>query len=97
MTPEEVQELRRQRYNATIVRLRHANPDLVTVLIRPDFHLPVHKPGQYTSLGLGLTVALPINRRQSLKLYYSSGVVTRTGTDFDTIGGAWQYRWGAGL
>ena len=46
---------------------------------------------------LGLTVALPINRRQSIKLYYSSGVVTRTGTDFDTVGAAWQYRWGGGF
>jgi ferredoxin--NADP+ reductase len=53
MTPEEIQELRRQRYNATVVGLRHANPDLITVRIRPDFRLPVHKPGQYTSLGLG--------------------------------------------
>jgi len=46
---------------------------------------------------LGLTVGLPINRRQSLKMYYSTGVVTRTGTDFDTVGGAWQYRWGGGF
>jgi hypothetical protein len=46
---------------------------------------------------VGLTVALPINRHQSLKLYYSTGVVTRTGTDFDTVGGAWQYRWGGGF
>ena len=46
---------------------------------------------------LGLTVGIPINRRQSLKLYYSTGVVTRTGTDFDTVGGAWQYRWGGGF
>jgi len=46
---------------------------------------------------LGLTVGLPINRRQSLKLYYSTGVATRTGTDFDTVGGAWQYRWGGGF
>ena len=35
---------------------------------------------------LGFTVALPINRRQSIKVYYSTGVVTRTGTDFDTVG-----------
>lgn len=46
---------------------------------------------------LGLTLGVPINRRQSLKLYYSTGVVTRTGTDFDTVGGAWQYRWGGGF
>ena len=46
---------------------------------------------------LGLTIALPLNRRQSFKVYYSTGVVTRTGTDFDTVGAAWQYRWGGGL
>jgi hypothetical protein len=32
-----------------------------------------------------------------LKLYAHTGVYTRTGTDFDTIGLAWQYRWGAGF
>jgi len=46
---------------------------------------------------MGLTIGVPINRHQSLKLYYSTGVVTRTGTDFDTVGGAWQYRWGGGF
>jgi outer membrane putative beta-barrel porin/alpha-amylase len=46
---------------------------------------------------MGLTIGLPINRHQSLKLYYSTGVLTRTGTDFDTVGGAWQYRWGGGF
>jgi hypothetical protein len=46
---------------------------------------------------VGLTVALPVNRRNSLKLYASTGVSTRTGSDFDTMGVAWQYRWGGGL
>jgi hypothetical protein len=46
---------------------------------------------------VGLTLAFPLNRRQSFKVYYSTGVVTRTGTDFDTVGAAWQYRWGGGL
>ena len=46
---------------------------------------------------MGLTIGVPINRHQSLKLYCSTGVVTRTGTDFDTFGGAWQYRWGGGF
>jgi hypothetical protein len=45
---------------------------------------------------LGVTVSIPLNRRQSLKLYFSRGVTTRTGTDFDTLGAAWQYRWGGG-
>jgi hypothetical protein len=46
---------------------------------------------------VGLTVALPVNRHNSLKLYASTGVFTRTGSDFDTVGVAWQYRWGGGL
>ena len=46
---------------------------------------------------LAATLAFPVNRQNSIKIYASSGVYTRTGTDFDTIGLAWQYRWGGGL
>jgi len=46
---------------------------------------------------LGVTFALPVNRYNSIKLYASSGVSTRTGSDFDAVGIAWQYRWGGGL
>lgn len=46
---------------------------------------------------LGVTYALPIDRRNSIKLYASSGVSARTGNNFDLLGIAWQYRWGAGL
>jgi hypothetical protein len=46
---------------------------------------------------VGLTLAFPVNRRNSIKLYASSGVSTRTGTDFDVAGIGWQYRWGGGL
>lgn len=45
----------------------------------------------------GLTVALPVDRHHSVKLYASTGVVTRVGSDSDIIGAAWQYRWGGGL
>ena len=45
----------------------------------------------------GGTFALPIDRRHSVKVFFTSGVVTRTGTDFTTVGAAWQYRWGAGM
>ena len=44
---------------------------------------------------LGLTLSVPINSRHSVKFYASSGVATRTGSDFDTVGLAWQYRWGS--
>ena len=46
---------------------------------------------------LGCTLALPVSRHNSLKLYYSTGVSTRTGSDFDLIGVVWQYRWGGGI
>jgi hypothetical protein len=45
----------------------------------------------------GATLAFPIDRHQSIKLYASSGISVRTGTDFDIFGIGWQYRWGAGL
>jgi hypothetical protein len=46
---------------------------------------------------VGGTVAFPLGVRNSIKLYASSGVSARTGNDFDLLGIAWQYRWGAGL
>ena len=46
---------------------------------------------------VGVTFGLPLNRYQSLKLHASTGVSTRTGTDFDTLAVTWQYRWAAGL
>lgn len=45
----------------------------------------------------GLTLALPINARHSLKLNASRGVSARTGNNFDLLGLAWQYRWGGGV
>ena len=46
---------------------------------------------------LGLTIALPVNQHNSIKLYASTAVSTRAGHSFDAIGIAWQYRWGGGL
>ncbi len=46
---------------------------------------------------LGGTLALPVNTRNSVKVYASSGVSARTGNNFDLLGIAWQYRWGGGL
>ena len=45
----------------------------------------------------GFTVAFPVNRNHSIKLFGNSGVSTRTGTDYDSLGIAWQYRWGGGF
>ena len=45
----------------------------------------------------GFTLAFPLNRNHSIKVFGNSGVSTRTGTDYDALGIAWQYRWGGGL
>jgi len=45
----------------------------------------------------GFTLAIPVDVRNSIKLYGSRGVSSRTGNDFDLAGIAWQYRWGGGL
>lgn len=46
---------------------------------------------------VGGTLAFPLDVRNSIKIYVSSGVSSRTNNDYDLIGIAWQYRWGAGL
>ena len=46
---------------------------------------------------VGGSLAFPVDRENSIKLYVSSGVSARTGNNFDLIGVAWQYRWGGGL
>ncbi len=54
MTPEQIVELRKKTYNATVARLVKIHGDLMLLRVRPDFPLPKHRPGQYTVLGLGL-------------------------------------------
>jgi len=46
---------------------------------------------------VGGTLVFPVDIRNSVKLYASSGVSARTGNSFDLLGLAWQYRWGGGL
>ena len=46
---------------------------------------------------LGGTLAFPVDARNSIKLFASSGVSARTGNNYDLIGIAWQLRWGGGL
>lgn len=53
MLIEQIADLRRQRYNATVEQLRKPHPELMIVRVRPDFAIPKHEPGQYTTLGLG--------------------------------------------
>ncbi|HQR12668.1 MAG TPA: transporter [Casimicrobiaceae bacterium] len=46
---------------------------------------------------IGATLALPVDRWNSIKFYASSGVSARTDNSFDLVGVAWQYRFGGGL
>jgi hypothetical protein len=45
---------------------------------------------------LGVTLSLPVDANDSLKVFAHSGISVRTGTDFDAVGVAWQHRWGGG-
>ena len=46
---------------------------------------------------VGGTLAFPVDRQNSVKLYASDGVSARTGNSYTLFGVAWQYRWGGGL
>ena len=46
---------------------------------------------------LGLTLALPVSRYNSIKVYGSDGVAARTGNNYKLIGIALQHRWGGGI
>jgi hypothetical protein len=45
----------------------------------------------------GATLAVPVDRHNSIKFYASRGLSDRTGNSFDLLGIAWQHRWGGGL
>jgi ferredoxin--NADP+ reductase len=53
MTPDEIDQLRAEKYNATVLRLLRVHPELLIMRVRSDFPRPAHKPGQYTVLGMG--------------------------------------------
>jgi len=46
---------------------------------------------------VGGTVAVPVDRANSVKFYLSTGLSARTGNEYDLVGVVWQYRWGGGL
>lgn len=46
---------------------------------------------------VGGTLSFPVDARNSIKLYTSSGVSARTGNSYDLVGVVWQYRWGGGV
>jgi hypothetical protein len=57
----------------------------------------VQKDDGLSNYRLGATLALPVNRRNSIKLYASAGTNSRRGSEYDLVGIGWQYRWGDGL
>jgi hypothetical protein len=57
----------------------------------------VEKDNPLSNTRLGATLAFPVNKKSSIKLYGSEGISKRTGSDFTVVGAAWQYRWGGGL
>jgi hypothetical protein len=54
----------------------------------------VPSPDRQSNVRVGVTASVPINSKQSVKINASTGVSTRTGTDFDTVVAVWQYAWG---
>jgi ferredoxin--NADP+ reductase len=54
MTPDQITDLRRRRYNATVVSVRRNHSDLMVLRLRPDFGIQQHRAGQYCTLGLGM-------------------------------------------
>lgn len=53
MTPEQIADLRKQRYNGTVAYIKKVHSDLMVIRIKPDFPRPAYLPGQYCALGLG--------------------------------------------
>jgi hypothetical protein len=49
------------------------------------------------SVRVGGTLALPLDRHNSIKVYGSTDVYSRTGAGYYLLGVAWQYRWGGGF
>jgi ferredoxin--NADP+ reductase len=52
-SPETIAELSKQEYNATVTYFRRIHDELAVIRVRPDFPIPQHKAGQYTTIGAG--------------------------------------------
>lgn len=57
----------------------------------------VEKNDSLDNSRIGATLALPVNKNNSIKLYASTGIYTHSGNDYNLGGVVWQYRWGSGL
>ncbi len=54
----------------------------------------VFKANLQRNTRLGSTLNIPLAPQNSLKVVYTSGLTTRLGSDFDSIGVVYQYTWG---
>lgn len=78
MLPEEIADARQRRYNGTLVWMRKPHPELMVFRLRPDFPIPMHRAGQYCSLGLGnWEPRFPGCQEENLKPTDESKVVRR--------------------
>jgi hypothetical protein len=53
----------------------------------------IAKRDTLASARYGLTLSIPLAESVSVKLAWSTGLVTRGGADFETFGVVLQYRW----
>jgi hypothetical protein len=49
--------------------------------------------GRLDNTRVGVTLSVPLSRSQSVKIAYSRGATVRFGSNFETVGAAWQIRW----
>ncbi|MGE5346933.1 MAG: transporter [Acidithiobacillales bacterium] len=49
--------------------------------------------GRLSNTRVGVTLSVPLGKRQSAKVSYSRGASVRAGSDFDIISAAWQILW----
>ena len=57
----------------------------------------VENDDRHEGTRFGATLALPLSRNHSIKLYAITGYNAARHHDFDAVGIAWQYRWGGGF
>jgi hypothetical protein len=57
----------------------------------------VRNDDEQSNSRVGAMFSMPVNRNNSIKIFSSTGVITRYGTEYDLAGISWQYRWGNGL
>ena len=57
----------------------------------------VKKANAQRSTRLGMTLAVPLTARHSVRFFYANSVSTRLGADFNLLNISLQYRWGGGL